>query len=88
MVEPQGAEHGIEVHLAVNPVVLRMIPNPPAPRLALSRGSTLQDLLERIGLAGRSSRLLLSLNDRVVVDRAALLGDGDRVAIMPVLGGG
>ncbi len=87
MADQRAAEDGIEVHLTVNPVVLRMMPSPPDPRLMLAKGSTLQDLLERIGLGGRSSRLLLSVNDRVV-DRATSLGDGDRVTIMPVLGGG
>ena len=77
----------IEIHLSINSVVLRMMPSPPGSRLVLAKGSTMLDLLERIGLGPRSSRLLLSVNERVV-DRVTPLTEGDRVRIMPILGGG
>lgn len=77
----------INVQLNINPVVLRMVPEPPGSPLTLARGSTIHDLLVTIGLATRGSRLLLSVNDRVV-NRDTPLAEGDRVTIMPVLGGG
>jgi sulfur carrier protein ThiS len=77
----------IEVQLSVNPVVLRMMENAPDSRQSLKAGSTVADLLAGIGLGPRSSRLLLSVNGRLV-SQLTPLAEGDRVAIMPVLGGG
>jgi sulfur carrier protein ThiS len=77
----------IDVQLTVNAVVLRMMENAPGSRLNLEAGSTIHDLLVKIGLGTRGSRLLLSVNDRVV-NRDTPLAEGDRVTIMPVLGGG
>lgn len=77
----------IKVQLKIDSVVLKMMSSPPGSRLTLARGSTMHDLLDRIGLGPRSSRLLLSANDRVV-NRVTPLAEGDRVTIMPILGGG
>ena len=77
----------ITVELNVNPVVLRMMESAPAGRLTLGAGSTIHDLLTSIGLGPRGSRLLLSVNGRVV-SQLTPLAEGDRVTIMPVLGGG
>ncbi len=77
----------ITVQLAVNPIVLRMIPEAPPGSLTLKAGSTGKDLLATIGLGTQSSRLLLSVNERLV-SQLAPLAQGDRVAILPVLGGG
>ena len=77
----------ITVQLEVNPVVQRMMEKPPESRLSLAAGATVRDLLAGIGLATRGSRLLLSVNGRLVSQLTAL-AEGDRVAILPVLGGG
>ena len=77
----------ITVRITVNPVVLKMIPNAPPGSLTLQAGSTGRDLLAGIGLGSHSSRLLLSVNDRLV-SQLTPLAEGDRVAILPVRGGG
>ena len=77
----------ITVRITVNPVVLKMIPKAPPGSLTLQAGSTGRDLLAGIGLGSHSSRLLLSVNDRLV-SQLTPLAEGDRVAILPVLGGG
>ncbi len=77
----------ITVRITVNPVVLKMIPNAPPGSLTLRAGSTGRDLLAGIGLGSHGSRLLLSVNDRLV-SQLTPLAEGDRVAILPVLGGG
>lgn len=88
MASPAALEEDpIRVHLNVNSIVLRMMPAPPESSLTLAKGSTLHDLLDRIGLGQRTARLLLSVNGKAV-DRVTPLFEGDCVAIMPILGGG
>ncbi|MBE3037842.1 MAG: MoaD/ThiS family protein [Chloroflexi bacterium] len=88
MASPAAPDKGsIRVHLNVNSIVLRMMPASPESPLTLAKGSTLHDLLDRIGLGHRNTRLLLSVNGKAV-DRATPLFEGDRVTIMPILGGG
>ena len=53
--------------------------------LDLSAGSTLADALERMGI---NAGALCILNGQTALDKTRLLTDGDRLQIVPPIGGG
>ncbi len=77
----------VEVQLKVHAILQPMLKNPLQMKWTLPAGSTVHQLLDLVGFGSRASRVLVSVNDRLV-DKEQTLTAGDRVTILPVLGGG
>lgn len=77
----------LEIHLQLYSILREKLPKEAKGRaiLQLDQGTTLQDLLDELGIA---RRVVISVNDTHETDKSRQLQDGDEVKVFSSVSGG